>query len=282
MKQLQNIALALSVLALALVAPGSVAVFAEGGISGSSGSGSGTSGSSTSGSGGSSTDISGSGSTSGGGSTSGSTSGGGEMHTSGSGGGSAPRVRTAEPKTGEAPENQVEAENETTQPEDSKEELHKKGEELIAKMRKEHGDKTEKSADQKEKLCESHKQGLEHKFKAMETNSQRTHDRIAAILDKGLAFKSANKIEDTNLEALIATATKAEKVTQVSIDTLKAENPTMDCNNVSVASDVASFKLAAEATRSDIRAFRTDVKNVLTALETAKPVEDSTAEGSAQ
>jgi len=61
---------------------------------------------------------------------------------------------------------------------------------------------------------------------------------------------------------------------------LKGVTPTLDCNNASVASDVATFKTAASDTRDKLKAYRDAVKAVLQALEAVKPA--TTNEGSNQ
>ncbi len=139
--------------------------------------------------------------------------------------------------------------------------------------------KKEVSQADHQKRCEAHKQGLTNKFSHIVTNSQRIQDRITDVLTKAQAYQTAHNLTVANFDTLVATAQSAGATSAASITSLKAVTPSLDCNNVSVASDVATFKTAAKTTRDDLKAYRTAVKAVLQALEAAKP---ATSEGSTQ
>ncbi len=182
--------------------------------------------------------------------------------TSGSGSNSVP-AKTAETET----------EIQNAEESASLAELHKQGDDMITELRKEHAGDKVKTASEKQKVCEAHKQGLETKFNSIVANSQRTESRISSIMDKAEAFEHSSSTKPAGFDALSASAHEAKDAADASIVTLKDLSPTIDCNGTSVANDVATFKVAAEKTRTDLKAHRDSVKAELKSLETAKPAE---------
>ena len=140
-------------------------------------------------------------------------------------------------------------------------ELHSKGKDMVAELQKEH--KSTKTDTERQKVCEVHKQGLTNKFTVITRNSQSYQTRIDDVYTKALAFQTSKSISSTDLTALIATADAAKLTSATSIANLKALAPTINCNNVSVAQDVATFKAATTQTRTDLKAYKTAVKAVV-------------------
>lgn len=157
-------------------------------------------------------------------------------------------------------------------------ELHKKGADELNTLRAQH---KEQSADHRKNVCEAHKQGLETKFTNIVNNSQKIQDRITSVFDKAVAYKTDNNLSPTNFDDLVAKAQAAKQDSADSIANLKAVTPSLDCNNVSVASDVATFKAAAKETRDNLKAYRSAVKAVVKSILDTKKASDTT-EGSQQ
>jgi hypothetical protein len=157
-------------------------------------------------------------------------------------------------------------------------ELHKKGADELNTLRAQH---KEQSADHRKNVCEAHKQGLETKFTNIVNNSQKIQDRITSVFDKAVAYKTDNNLSPTNFDDLVAKAQAAKQDSADSIANLKAVTPSLDCNNVSVASDVATFKAAAKETRDNLKAYRSAVKAVVKSILDTKKTSDTT-EGSQQ
>lgn len=209
------------------------------------------------------------------GSTSGSTSGSSTEHSDKA----VPRPRSIERKdakqsTGDQQEVHANAENDS----ESKAELHKKGENLVASMKKEHGGK-EKDDTKRTKTCESNKQGLQQKFTSIVANSQRVQTRISNVFDKAVAYQQTSGASSDSLTSLAAAAQTAKVASGSSITALQSVNVSVDCNNKTVATDVAAFKVAAQDTRTSLHSYRSAVKAYLQALETAVSVEKTTTEG---
>lgn len=178
---------------------------------------------------------------------------------------------TATSKTETETEHAVETETS----DDSSAELHKRGSSVIDDLRKTH--KSAKTTAERQKTCESHKQGLTNKFSRMVSNSEKIQAHIDEVFTKGQAFKVSSGLSPADYDTLVATAVTAQTNSQASIATLKTVQPAVDCNSETVASDVATFRAAAQQTRDNLKAYRTSVRAVLKTLLTAKADASTTA-----
>jgi chromosome segregation ATPase len=159
-------------------------------------------------------------------------------------------------------------------------EMRQKAQAMVAELKKNHEKKSNANI---QKTCESHKQGLNRKFDRIVTNSQRIQDRITKVFDKAQAYQQDKNLNPANYDDLVAKANDAKSASQDSIDALKQVKPTLDCNNTSVANDVATFKTSAQDTRAKLKAYRTAVKDVVKALRDATQASHTTGnEGSNQ
>lgn len=185
---------------------------------------------------------------------------------SGSGSGS---EQESEPSHHES-ENENETEDE--QPELTAENVssarHHRGENLLRELRKEH--KSLRSPAQVKKQCQTRKHGLARKFDRILTNSQRIQTRIDNILNLAQTYQQGANLAVDNYDSLLAAAQSAQTTSANAISNLSSLRPSLDCNNVSVASDVAAFKEAAIDTRSQLKAYRGAVKDLVQALIKAK------------
>ncbi len=150
-------------------------------------------------------------------------------------------------------------------------ELHKQAEADLAAMREKHQETKTTNTAERQKKCEDHKHGLNTKFSRISTNSQKIQDHIDSVFAKAQAYQQAKNLQPENYDALVAAATSAQTASAASIATLKTLTPTIDCTGTNTASDVAAFKAAAADTRAKLKAYRSAVKDVLKALEIAKP-----------
>jgi Fe2+ transport system protein B len=146
--------------------------------------------------------------------------------------------------------------------------FRKKGAETLAELKKEKKDT--KTTDELKKKCEVRKDGLQNKVNNLVTNAQKYQDKITGVYTKVVAYQKDNNLTVTNWSTLVAAADAAKAQSQVSVGALTTLKPTVDCNKTTVAGDVANFKAAAAQARTDLAAYRTAVKALLTAAETAK------------
>ncbi|MEK7599893.1 MAG: hypothetical protein AAB462_02575 [Patescibacteria group bacterium] len=153
--------------------------------------------------------------------------------------------------------------------------LKQKGEERISELREKNKAFRTRTAEDRKKFCESHKKGLTTKFANITTNSDKIQTRIDGIFAKAQAYQKAKNLTPDNYDALVAAATSAQAASSTSIATLKTLTPTLDCASSTNAADISAFKSAAEDTRDKLKGYRASVKNVLKALQIAKPAEGS-------
>lgn len=135
-----------------------------------------------------------------------------------------------------------------------------------------------KNKQQRHDRCESHKKGLNTKFDRIVTHSQKVQTRIDNILNKVTAYKTESNLTPAGWDDLLAAAQAAQTASSQSITDLQNVTPTIDCNSDTVATDVATFKAAATTSRDNLKAYKTSVKALITALKDAKPA--SSQEGS--
>lgn len=173
------------------------------------------------------------------------------------------RIRLASVKNGSEVEHQSISKDDSAHPE-----LHKRGDDIIAELEK--GHKSTKTPEQRQKVCEAHKDGLVNKFQHIDGNSQAIQDRINDVLVKAQTYKTSHNLQPANFDALVASAEAAKATSTQSIAAMKTVEPSLDCNNMSVASDVATFKAATQQTRDSLKSYRTAVKAVLHSLEVEK------------
>ncbi len=159
-------------------------------------------------------------------------------------------------------------------------EMRAEGIKHVAELKKE--DKSTRTDAERTKVCEVHKQGLTTKFTVIARNSASFQTRIDDVYTKAMAYQTSNKISTTDLTALIVAADSARATSATSVANLQnVTPPSIDCNNASVAQDVATFKVAATQTRTDLKAYKAAVKAVLQALKAATDTTTTkTTEGS--
>lgn len=175
--------------------------------------------------------------------------------------------------SGKLATNRTEAETENNT--ENETELHSRGAQIVSELEKQHH--SGKTAEEKTKACESHKQGLQTKFTHITTNATNLETKISAFLTKAQTYQSTNNVTVDNWDTLVAAANSAKTDTDTAIANLKAVTPTVDCNSTSVASDVATFKAAAQDARDALKVYKTAVKNVFVALQQARDASTSSS-----
>lgn len=149
-----------------------------------------------------------------------------------------------------------------------------KAEASIKKMQEDH--KPAKTAEQREKVCESRKNGLTTRLTSIATNSDRYLTRINEISAKATAYQLSNGTASgftAETDAVKLAQINATKSVQVLVAASKA---TVDCTSPTVATDIATFKEAAATARTDLKTYKMAVKDYLKALKTLKTSTDET------
>jgi len=194
-------------------------------------------------------------------------------------GGSTTSSETEHNGTTVATTTSTETETETETDSSNTTELHKKGLEMVSELQKEH--KSNKTAAQKQQICEARKHGLETKFSRITTNATNLETKIGTFQDRAVTYQSDNKVTVADWDTLVQNATDAKTKVDASLTALKEVTPTVDCTSGTVASDIATFKTAAQTVRDDLKSYKTAVMKLFTALQNAKEdSKTSTTEGS--
>lgn len=141
--------------------------------------------------------------------------------------------------------------------------LHLRAQELEGQARKNAKLRTEK---ERKDNCQVRKQGLEKKYRNLAANSQNHLSRYDSVLAKAVAYHERQNIESSAYDEALVSAQSAQAAATASVAALRGLSPTIDCNNETVASDVALFKAAVEQARADLSAYKTAIKSVLAAL----------------
>jgi hypothetical protein len=181
-------------------------------------------------------------------------------------GGTQPTTSKAEVEATSTDDQKPEA-NETTQ-----HEMHVKGEQKVAELRKDHKEHT---ADERQKFCNLHKDDITTGVSTIKARAQSLQDRITEVLAKGVAFKTTHHLSPTNYDAQLATVSSDKAASSVAIANLVA--PTLDCTSATVATEVATFKVSAETSRDALKTYRADVKALIQAIKAAAVAASSTS-----
>jgi hypothetical protein len=203
---------------------------------------------------------------------------------SGSGSDSVDTNKTTTPTTAAVPKKEhtdeekakiaeVEKEHATEMETASVTKLKAKGKEVLDEAKKEGKVHTK---DEKLKNCTDKKTGMETKVANIKSNSAKHLAKIDSVLVKLTESQAATPTN--GVADLLAAATTAQATATASVSALSKLAPTIDCAKDTVASDIAIFKAAADQARTDLNAYRTAVKAVLSAIETANPT-PATKEG---
>ena len=136
-----------------------------------------------------------------------------------------------------------------------------------------HSAKTEA---EREKVCDSRKNGLDTKFASITRNSQAYQTRIDSIYTKVLAYQASSGLKPAGFSDLTAAADAAKITATEAVAALAAAKPTVDCTSKTVASDVAGFKQKAATARADLKAYKQAVKAVVQSLRDARDAASTT------
>lgn len=126
-----------------------------------------------------------------------------------------------------------------------------------------------KTTEELQAICEQRKHGLQRKVYNLSTNAERYLNRVSTVFTKAQTFQTEKNLQVTNYLDLVAAANASKATAEASVEALRSLTPTVDCSINTVSADIAIFKAAAEQARTDLKAYKEDVKTLLAALKTA-------------
>lgn len=165
------------------------------------------------------------------------------------------------------------SESETESENGRRESVRVSGEARVKQLRAER--KMNTSAEKREKVCDSRKNGLETKFASISRNAVRYQAKVDGVFSK-LPTSAVSKVP-AEYSAAVAAKAKSEASVKVLGD-IKLSTA-VDCKNPDVADQVATFKAAASTARDDLKDYKMAAKDVLKALKTATPKSTESSEG---
>lgn len=149
--------------------------------------------------------------------------------------------------------------------------LRQKAQQLLAADRK---GKQARPLQVRQQACDAHKAELTTRQQNYAASGQKHLDVFNSIYAKVVAFQTKNQLSASNYDSLKATADAKQAAAQAAVTALGSQSITIDCTSTDPAANVATLKTAVATARQALQDYRTAIKNVVVALQTAK---DSTA-----
>jgi hypothetical protein len=162
---------------------------------------------------------------------------------------------------------EVEHESDTGIRKETESETEKETDDVIAELKK---TEKEHSKEDRIKNCQTAESGLETKLSALSKNATAFQTKIDDTFAKVLVFQKVKNISATDFDKLVASAQTTQTQSASSIAALNALSSNLDCSSSTVAHSVAEFKVAAKQARTDLKAYKQAVKDIMKALEAAK------------
>ncbi|HSX33566.1 MAG TPA: hypothetical protein VLF91_04485 [Candidatus Saccharimonadales bacterium] len=145
--------------------------------------------------------------------------------------------------------------------------LHSRAQQLLEDHRK---NGTEHSQAQRQQACEKRKDAIDGKLVGLANAGQRHLDNFNRMFDKIQAFQAKNQVNLSNYDALVAAATAKQAAATAAVDALKTSGGTIDCSASDPAANLAIDKTAADDARTALQAYKSALKDLITALMNAK------------
>jgi hypothetical protein len=136
----------------------------------------------------------------------------------------------------------------------------------IEQAKQNHQEQTEA---QREKVCNTRKANLTARMANAVTLAQQHETSIDGIYTKVKDFYTTNHLNVSNYNDLTAAVDTAQTNSQTAIAALKALDVSVDCTSQTVASSVSAFQQAVSSTRDSLKAYRSALVSLITALKGA-------------
>jgi hypothetical protein len=185
----------------------------------------------------------------------------------------------------EKTEHSTELESDTEHPngDDSvttrKSELRSRAEKLLAAERQ---DKKVKSLEDRRKSCEARRAGLTTRSANYSRNAKKHLDTFNTVYDKVLAFQAEKQLTAGDFATLKATADAKKAAAISAVAALEDPSVTIDCTASDPAVGVATLKTSVGNARKSLQEYRTAIKNLVAALQSAKDEDNSSANNSTE
>jgi hypothetical protein len=133
-----------------------------------------------------------------------------------------------------------------------------------------------KSVEVRQKACSAHQDELKTRQQNYVRNAQKHLTTFNNIYDKVLAFQADKQLTVNNFDSLKSSADAKKTAASAAVTALSDASITIDCTSTDPAANVATLKTAVSNARTALQDYRTAIKNVIVALQAAKPTSSST------
>lgn len=165
----------------------------------------------------------------------------------------------------------------STEAEDStvrhkQEQARERAKELISEAKdKQNEDQKNVTDEVRQKRCEARKTGIINRTDTLTAKAKRHLEKVDSVFAKIKAYKESANLTVANYDELVSKATAAKATATASVKALEnVQITSIDCTADTISDDVATFKAAVTQARSDLKAYRSTVKDLLSAVESAK------------
>jgi len=121
----------------------------------------------------------------------------------------------------------------------------------------------------RQKACEERQKSITARTKAYSTAAEHHLNVFNQIFTKVQTFHDSKQLSVANYDTLVATAKDKQTAAQSAVDALKALDVQIDCTQSDPATTVATIKQAVANARTTLQAYRTSLKDLITALQGA-------------
>lgn len=119
------------------------------------------------------------------------------------------------------------------------------------------------------KACENRKTRITAIMNRSVTRAERQLELFTTISERVKAFYTKKGRTVANYDQLVAAVDAAKAKAQANLDTLK-QMDSFECSAEDPKGDVEAFKLALKSINSDLKGYRTSVKNLIVAVKSAQ------------
>jgi chromosome segregation ATPase len=138
----------------------------------------------------------------------------------------------------------------------------------------------EKSQAQRAKSCEARKTNLAKRMTRAEAQAKKHKAVFDKIYTRVKDFYTTKQLNVANYADLTAKVDTASAAAQTNIDALASLDVNVDCTSQTVSASVSAFQAAVKSTRDSLKAYRTSITDLITAVKGASTSTDDSSTNS--
>jgi hypothetical protein len=153
-----------------------------------------------------------------------------------------------------------------------REQARERAKELISEAKDKRKEELKSTTDERrQKRCEARKTGIINRTDKLTSAAKRHLAKVDSVFAKVKAYKDSANLSVDNYDELVSKAASAQTTATASVEALESvQIKSIDCTPPTISDDIATFKAAVTQARNDLKTYRQAVKDVLSAVESAK------------